>query len=96
LIKIGILISEQEVESFNFTLIDKEPIDFENMTYWYTLNYIFYGENDININFNFSSIGLSINQLPENMNLNENHLGKIKKIAYFYKKTSEELYNLLK
>lgn len=96
LIKIAILISEQEVESFNFTLIDKEPMDYENVTYWYNLNYVFHGENDINLNLNFLSSGLSLDQLPVNMNLKENHIGKMKKIAYFYKKSSKELYNLLK
>jgi hypothetical protein len=100
--KIKNLISEYNVESFNFTLYDNFPIErnkkdfnFEYDRYWYSANYIFHGENNINCEFYFLSQGLSINQLPEKLKLNQNSVLKLIEIGDFYKKTSKEMYKLL-
>jgi hypothetical protein len=100
--KIKNLISEYNVESFNFTLYDNFPIErnkkdynFEYDRYWYSLRYTFHGQNNINLQLNFLSQGLSINQLPEKLKLNENSVLKLIEIGNFYKKTSKEMYKLL-
>ncbi|MDD5770572.1 MAG: hypothetical protein PHE25_06380 [Candidatus Gracilibacteria bacterium] len=102
LVKIEKLIYKNDVESFNFTLYDKYPVErnnrdfnFEYDSYWYSANYIFHGENDINCQFYFISEGLSINQLPEKLKLNEDSVLKLIEIGDFYKETSQKLYKLL-
>lgn len=102
LIKIEKLIYGIEVDTFNFTLYDKFPVtrnnkdfNFEYDSYWYSANYIFHGDKSINCDFYFISSGLSLNQLPENVKLNEDSILKLMEIASFYKETSKNMYKLL-
>lgn len=102
LVKIENLINDREVETFNFTLYENFPIErnnrdfnFEYDSYWHSVRYIFHGKNEINCQFNFLSQGLSINQLPENVKLNEHSVLKLIEIGNFYKETSKKMYNLL-
>lgn len=101
IIKIKSLLDTLVVKSFNFTLIDKVPgsrhdynLDFEYDRYWYTLNHIFHGKKKIQYQFSFLAQDLSINQLQNSIDFNENQMTNIKELAALYRRSSKEIYEM--
>ena len=107
LIKMKSLIDAVMVKSFNFTIIEEGGKNNSTLEYspnWYSLKYIFYGENVIYCNFSFSSDYISLNQLPikykderelPGAEANDENIKNLKYLAFTYKKSSVEISNIL-
>jgi len=102
-IKIKSLLLPLDVKSFNFTLIDKVPssgngydLDIDYNRYWYNLNYIFHGKKKIKCQYSFLASHISINQLPDSIEVDEYSILDLKELSSLYRRTSKDIYEIFK
>lgn len=93
----------EEIESFNLTLKEEYPdggwTEEKHKNYWFTAHYIFYGKDEIDINFSFLSSQVSINQLGNNTEYlfeDEKDIKNLINIGNIYKNSSLDIYETLK